>query len=60
MAEIFSLLETIAKIEAFKANLKLVNEGILTEWAILVRSKAREVIGTADIAKTIRRERSKT
>jgi hypothetical protein len=46
MGQVFSLLETIAKIETFKANLKLSSEAILTDWAVSVRDRARKAIGT--------------
>jgi hypothetical protein len=46
MGLIFLLLETIAKVEAFKANLRIANEGILTEWCVVVRGRARAAIGT--------------
>jgi phage gpG-like protein len=46
MGNVFTLLETIAKIETFKANLKLSSEAILTDWAVTVRDRARKAIGT--------------
>ena len=43
---IFSLLKAAAKFEQFKINMDLAAEGILTEWAVTVRDKAKEAIGT--------------
>jgi phage gpG-like protein len=42
----FSILEAIGKFRAFEANMELAAEGILTEWAVTVRDKAKESIGT--------------
>jgi len=42
----FSLLEAAAKFEAFKLNMNHAAEGILSEWAVMVRDRAKESIGT--------------
>jgi hypothetical protein len=42
----FTLAEAALKFKAFEENLKYANEAILAEWAMTVRDRAREAIGT--------------
>jgi phage gpG-like protein len=42
----FSLLEAVAKMEAFRKNCEYASEAILSDWAVTVRDKAKEAIGT--------------
>jgi hypothetical protein len=46
MADFFSLAEAAAKFAQFEVNMRLANEAILSEWAALVRDRAKKVIGS--------------
>ncbi len=46
MANFFSLLEAAAHFKSFEENMEFATEGILTEFAVTVRDRAKAAIGT--------------